>query len=531
MEKKPVFVRDATGLVREAGMLDILQFNAQSVTGVAIVAGGLLLLPLMTSGIGIAGSIILGLITAIFVNMTYYILSVTIPRSGGDYIYISRLLHPALGVLAAGLMGIFVPIILAATFGASVWVTAGLSPLLAAIGQGSLASVVTSSTNLTIAGMISTVFFALLLIFGGNRAFFRLNNILYLVAMIGLIVGGAVFLTMDHATFVHLFDTYASTYSTNSTDIITTASSNGLTMPNSGPTSVLIASALMFASFYWCTQSSYLGGEIKHIKRTQFWGMIGAGIIWGAITLFAIIPAYYTVGPTLITSADYLNYMQPALWKIPVSSFFALYANIAAQNPAVGILIAIAFLFGYLTATGWAFIIFSRVVFAMSFDRFLPTKLADINEKYGSPVNAIVFVAALTAICLILLTNSQTAVILYTWGVAINVVAMLTFIMSSVALALLPFLHKTTFEVACPFKQKIAGFPVVSLVGIVSAILLVVYEYLELSNPVFFGISPAALEAMGVTIVFFLALYFVVAAYRKSHGIDLSLVYKEIPPE
>lgn len=81
MSEKRVFVREATGLVREAGMIDILQFNAQSVTGVAIVAGGLLLLPLMTSGIGIAGSIILGLFTAVFVNFTYYVLSVTIPEA------------------------------------------------------------------------------------------------------------------------------------------------------------------------------------------------------------------------------------------------------------------------------------------------------------------------------------------------------------------------------------------------------------------------------------------------------------------
>ena len=531
MSEKRVFVREATGLVREAGMVDILQFNAQSVTGVAIVAGGLLLLPLMTSGIGIAGSIILGLLTAVFVNFTYYILSVTIPRSGGDYVYISRLLHPALGVLAAGLMGMFVPVILAATFGASVWVTAGLSPLLGAIGQSGLAATITSSTNLIIAGLISTVFFAALLIFGGNRAFFRLNNILYAIAMVSLLVGGALFLSVGHDAFVKLFDAYASSYGTSSSDIISTASTSGLTMPGSDLKSVAIASALMFASFYWCTQSTYLGGEIKHIKTTQFWGMIGAALIWGAISLFAIVSAYYTVGPQLITSADYLGYLQPALWKIPISSFFALYSNIAAQNPAISILISLGFLFGYLTATGWSFIIFSRVVFAMSFDRFLPAKLADINEKFHAPVKAIIFVAAVTAISLILLTNSQTAVILYTWGVGINVVAMLTFIMSSIALTLMPYRHKATYEVSCPFKQKIAGMPVVSIIGVISTVLLVTYEYLELTNPVFFGISPLVLQMMAATIVFFLVLYFVVTAIRKSRGIDLSIVYKEIPPE
>ena len=531
MSQKKVFVRDATGLVREAGLIDILQFNAQSVTGVAAVSGGLLLLPLMTSGIGITGSIILGLLTALFVNFTYYILSVTIPRSGGDYVYISRLIHPLFGVLAAGLAGIFSPIILASTFGASVWVTAGLSPLLQALGQSSLASAVTAPTSLTIAGLLSTVFFAALLIFGGNKAFFRLNNVLYAIAMAGLLLGGALFLMVGHDAFVKLFDAYVSSYGTSSSDIITTAASSGLTMPGSDAQSVTIASALMFATFYWCTQSTYLGGEIKHIRKTQFWGMIGAAILWGAITLFAIVAAYYTVGPQLITSADYLNLVQPALWKIPISSFFALYSNVAAQNPAVGVFISLGFLFGYLTATGWSFVIFSRVVFAMSFDRFFPAKLADINEKYHSPVNAIVFVAALTAVFLILLTNSQAAVILYTWGVGLNVVMMLTFIMASVALTILPFKHKSMFDVACPFKQKIAGFPLVSIIGIISTLLLLMYEYLELTNPTFFGITPFVLETMVAAIVFFIALYFVVAAYRKSRGIDLSMVYKEIPPE
>jgi hypothetical protein len=108
---------------------------------------------------------------------------------------------------------------------------------------------------------------------------------------------------------------------------------------------------------------------------------------------------------------------------------------------------------------------------------------------------------------------------------------MLTFFMSSVALVLMPFRPKATYTTACPFKQKIAGFPAVSIVGAISAALIIVYEYLEISNPVFFGITPIALEAMGATIIFFLVLYFAVNAYRKSQGIDLSMVYKEIPPE
>jgi amino acid transporter len=47
------------------------------------------------------GTIVLGL----FNGLTYYLLSVSIPRTGGDYIYSSRPLHPAAGFLAGGLIG------------------------------------------------------------------------------------------------------------------------------------------------------------------------------------------------------------------------------------------------------------------------------------------------------------------------------------------------------------------------------------------------------------------------------------------
>ena len=530
-EKKTVFVREATGLVREAGLIDILQFNAQSVTGVAIVSGGLLLLPLMTSGAGIWESIAIGLLLAVFINMTYYILCITIPRSGGDYVYVSRILHPFLGVLCAGLMGIFVPLILASTFGASVWVTAGLSPLLAALGYGDLASAVTTPLALTALGILSTLFFTALLIFGGVKAFFRLNNVLYLIAIVGLIAGAAVFLTVSHSTYLQLFDNYAATYGTNSSSIIATARSNGLTTPGTGVSAVFIASALMFASFYWATQSTYLGGEIRSVKRTQFYGIIGAAVIWGAIALFAIVAAYVTVGSDLITSANYLSYLQPALWKIPVSSFFALYATVAAQNPAISALISLAFLVGYLTATGWSFVIISRVVFALSFDRFFPKSLADVSETRHTPVKALLLGGAITIVFLLLLTNSQTAVVLYTWGVAINVLAMLVFMFSSIALMVLPYRRRELFETSCPYKRRVAGIPLVTLLGAASVALLLLYEYLEISNPIFFGITPLALEAMSGAIVFFAALYVVISLYRKSKGVPLGVIYKEIPPE
>ena len=57
---------------------------------------------------------------------------------------------------------------------------------------------------------------------------------------------------------------------------------------------------MLFTSFYWVTQSTYLAGEIKNSKRNHFWGMIGAAMAWFVITTVVILVMYATIGPDLI---------------------------------------------------------------------------------------------------------------------------------------------------------------------------------------------------------------------------------------
>jgi APA family basic amino acid/polyamine antiporter len=531
-DKKQVFLRDATGLVKEASGFDILQFNAVSLTGVAFIGGSILLLPLMTYGIvNIFMAITVGFLLALLVNMVYYIFSVTIPRSGGDYVYISRVLHPSLGVLSAGLTGIFGPLLLASTFGATVWVSSGLSPLLSTLGRGDLASSLTNTTILTVFGIIVTILFAALLIFGGNKAFFRLNNVLYGIAILGVLAGAVAFLAVGHNQFVNLFNSFAAGYGTNATGIVNTARSAGYTQPSSGAWAVFVGSALLYTTYYWVTQSAFVAGEVRSARRSHFFGMIGASVLWYVVGAFVIVAAYATVGSTLISSASYLDYFSPSNWKIPTVSFFALYANIAAHNIYLQVLISLAFIFGFVTVTGWSFIVFSRAVFALSFDRILPARLADINDRFHTPVKAFVVFAVATIILLSLLTIPSAAVQLYTLGVGLNVVYMIAFFMTSIALAVLPYRHKQIFETYCPVKQKIGSIPAISVLGTASAVSLVFYEYVFITNSVFFGVTTSLLEAMAGIIVFFLAFYFVMQVYRKRQGLDIMLVYRQLPPE
>src|SRR5512137_2277081 len=90
-----VFLRDATGLVREFGIFDTIWINLALVGvffSLTFVAG---FSPL------IGGDPFLGgLIAVLFmfvVAIAFSIVSILTPRTAGDYVFTSRYLHPALG--------------------------------------------------------------------------------------------------------------------------------------------------------------------------------------------------------------------------------------------------------------------------------------------------------------------------------------------------------------------------------------------------------------------------------------------------
>jgi len=107
------------------------------------------------------------------------------------------------------------------------------------------------------------------------------------------------------------------------------------------------------------------------------------------------------------------------------------------------------------------------------------------------------------------------------------------FLVPSIAAMVFPFRRKELFQGAPDItKKKIAGIPLVSISGAILFVLLmvaIVYGYL---TPAFSG--PTTLPAILISSGFFivgLVIFFVVRAYRRSRGIDMDRIYREIPPE
>jgi hypothetical protein len=105
----------------------------------------------------------------------------------------------------------------------------------------------------------------------------------------------------------------------------------------------------------------------------------------------------------------------------------------------------------------------------------------------------------------------------------------------------LPYRLPEVFE-GSPVRWRVAGIPVLSIVGGLSLLACIIMEWVYLNDP-YSGISldPSTLSSgilgfgmLLVNVTIFLSgliIYYVAQAVRRRSGVDVALNYKEIPVE
>ena len=152
----------------------------------------------------------------------------------------------------------------------------------------------------------------------------------------------------------------------------------------------------------------------------------------------------------------------------------------------------------------------------MSFDRLIPVQLAHVNDRFHSPTAALLlcFIASLPFILVENLTNWTT---LYT-----------TTALGSVFFAFIGI----TAIVYGYRKRKQLGTTGIGLViaGIISAPFFFYVSYQLLGLP-YYAINPLSWAIMLFFWILGALLYPIGKLYYGKQGLDLSLVFKELPPE
>jgi amino acid transporter len=215
-----LFVRNATGLVREVSPLNAYVMNFIVSHPVLPLAAGLFFAFSAFPGGSFAVGGLIAIPIIVCFTYSFGLLTSMIPRTGGDYTLVSRILHPALGLISSFCMTM-AQLMSAAFFGRLI-VTVGLGPGLVGIGLISHnQDLVNAGTTVANDKMWTFVIGTLLylvagaILIGGWRWTLRWQNLLFVIVSVGLLVCVVIALLTSQAQFITNFNAFAAPFTNN----------------------------------------------------------------------------------------------------------------------------------------------------------------------------------------------------------------------------------------------------------------------------------------------------------------------------
>jgi APA family basic amino acid/polyamine antiporter len=545
MAEEVVFVRRASGLIREIGPWTVMVVGANFT-----IADGIYNLTewqsYSTPGANYPISLFLGGLVLAVAAINIMFLAAASPRACSDYVVISRTLHPILGYIQAFMsIGINawifggIAYFMAWYFG-SFFIQAGIATHIAAYVQ--LGTWMSTDMWVGIALGIVVVLLVTTVNLLGMKAFKYSVNILFAFALAaGVVTIGAAFYgaSVGQQGVMALWDkTYGAgawqeivnvAKQSGWTDYITnmTGSASSWGWPGDwtwrstlGP--ALIAGAYAFWGF---DVQNYIGGEVSRPKRSFLLGIIGSIIIIFVYYLLLAIPVLYMYGDftSLYNFVMFGGHGQELLTinTVQTPTIAVMLASILGGiMPWAAIVVTLGVAIWVLNGLPVYAIIPSRIFFAMSFDRFMPEKFAEVNKRFRSPHWSILLTTILAIIFMFMTALNP-------WFFALSVVTgvFVRWLFSSWTAMVLPYQRPDLYEQG--YTWKIGNVPVITIVGAISTVLMTALLAI--------GISQIAQDYNSIVwfIAWFAAGALVFAYYlarNARRGVKVETLFKELPP-
>jgi amino acid transporter len=545
------FQRQATGLVREAGTWSTFVYNLNFVSIGLMMMFVIQLEPSFYPGGNMIGSYLLALAIVLPTSLVFAMLSAAMPRSGGDYVYVSRILGPRLGMMSSWINTIWwfiyggVPSAFFARF--------GLGPLFRSVGliAGNTSLIDIGNWFVTPTGTFLTgtaLIVGLVVIFSlGLNVYFRIQNVLFVIAMVGLGLVAFVLLTGSPATFQANFDKFwnpvtgqASSYGA----VISAAQAGGFVDAPTDFYWTLIPITWIYLELVFNQSSAYIGGEVKRASRVQLWSMPIAAIAAVGIAIVLTLLLQNAIGTTFLGAAGWDPYLaDSAVLKLPYAVPFTELVAYLAGNGLLAALLGLGFVFWSYTWLPGQILNASRNLLAYGIDGVLPARFGEVNERHHTPVFSLVVVGLMsTAALWVYATNPDFTTLV---GIVAFIVS---FILVSIAAIAFPSRKRAVWE-SSPIAWRWAGVPVIAIVGALSLVACLVAEWCYLNDPlsgvnILDGFAPKLFGDDGAltkdsvrfliaagTVVSGLVIYEVSRIVRARSGIRLEAAFEEIPVE
>jgi APA family basic amino acid/polyamine antiporter len=536
--KPEVFTRKSSGLVRVMSPYSAFVYNI--LTMGLIFPWTYLWAPGALPGGRLVWGILLAMIFEIPIALSYVWLSTALPRSGGDYVFQSRVFGGGIG-FAVVMSGFVIWILQWVALSGWLLSYLGFASLFLGLG-GTMGNPTltgigvwfTTPWAIIIVSLLNALL-AMLLLVSGFKNYVKFQYVMWYATLLSFGLMLYLFFTATPEAFAQKLDAFvvASGGAPNfyETALAAAKAANiDLNPPFSLLATVLVA-PIAWTSLQWATYSAQQNGEIKGARSFQNQLVIILGSLIATGLLLAILAAAFEHA----IGTDFLYVAGAGYWAgLEQGKFNGVFlwpnivANALAGNPIIVVIIALGYILNAFQIVNNCYIGMTRVMVAMSLDRLLPEWVSRVSDRLHTPVNAHLayFLASIPVILVYNLWGQWTALTL-----GVTFACGYVFVVTALAGALMPYRAKALYDASPGAAYKLGNIPLVTVFGLIGAIvggvmvlMFMFYSALGLTSvlayQVVFGILAASI-----------IWYFVAKMIQRSRGINVDFAFKEIPPE
>ena len=532
--KVELFLRKATGLVKEIGPGASFILPWAGMAGSGITFYSIYAIYYYPQGSVPLTFLIVG-VPCIFNAAIIAMLAVYTPRSAGGYVWSSRFVDPFLGWFAGGWIYYFSYIL---TIALLAYVMGTVFPtIFAVIGTAiHYSALVNFATALSVVGPMQDGFIILMIVVLGlvsmveMKHFMKVMIVVWALNVLGLVVSAALFAVNNPSTIPGVWNSVwgAGSYQT----IVNLSTKYNLSGYVSSTTTGYWGDTLgMIVYIFWAVSGyetmGYVAGEVRN-PRTSFLylymaGMITtivwyAGVTWLAYNAYGNFILQYSFVQNLYAAGKLAANETAAVAPYMFSPSMPVFSASLTTVPILQILAA--WWFWPITLVLGSYMVCSRSMFGMAFDRMFPSMFGDVNDRTHTPVKATLVTIAISIVM---------AIISFTlWGYLVTAAITVFwtaffYLMYSAAAIMLPYKRPDIWKKG--IIKTVGGIPLVTILGALSAMGML---WLLLLSTI--GVT---LQEWNVTEIWMIVgiLVFVYYARKNSkRGISVVNIFGEVPP-
>ncbi len=525
-----LFQRKATGLLRGWSVWDGFIYAAFSINLITLGLYAFSFAPFIPDGSLILAVILAGLYL-IFQTVTYASLIAVMPRAGGDYVWTSRVLGGGIGFVLAVtgwwfILWHWVPIY-ADFLNKEVFV-----PLAAILGLDGVAAFFNQAPPDAPGLFISCVIVAVLAsayISLGMRAYARIQKFCFYGALVGLAAMVVILLFSSQSAFVAAFNRESQElFGASGNAYQQTIQAGSVETSSAFLPTLLLIPFLAFFNLY-SNWGATLYGEVRGASdfRKNIYAMAGALVFTSIAAVVLLLLFAKTFGWEFYYAANNAFWTPGGNEPVSAWPYPGLLAAMLLDNPILQFLFLAVMSLWFFGWCGSVFLSSTRVVFATAFDRVLPEWVSRTSNN-GVPYAAL----------LLMLIPSIPISYMYAFGEnfatyvldAVLVIA-ITFLGSAVSAAILPWRKPDIYNASPIARYNVLGIPLITVVSVAFAAFLVFCVLQWLFNDTYGVNNGQSLIYVLILYAIALGIYVFFRLLRRAQGMDLNMVYDEIPED